>query len=336
MHIPDNYLSPATCAVLGGVMVPFWAGAARRLRRTLEPGRMPLLGLAAAFCFLLMMFNLPAPGGTTVHPLGGTLAAVLLGPWAACLAMSAALLVQALVFGDGGILAYGANCFNMALVVPALGCLLFHLLRRFLGRGRGQWLALGLAAYLAINLGALCAAVEFGLQPVLARDAAGLPLYCPYPLAVTLPGMLLPHLLVAGWVEAGFTVAVYAFLARVAPERLRREGPVRAEVLYGLVVALVCLCPLGLLARGSAWGEWAPGELARLALGGKPLGFVPARMALGRVLAAPLDGYALPGLPAWAGYLLAALAGASVLVILGKLAGRGRAARGQAKDGGTP
>jgi cobalt/nickel transport system permease protein len=325
MHLPDHYLSPATCAVLGGAMVPVWAVAARRVRAG-APERLPLLGVAAAFCFLVMMFNAPAPGGTTVHAVGGTLAAVLLGPASACLAISAALLIQALGFGDGGVLAYGANCFNLALVVPGAGYLFYHGLRRLLGPRR-EAAALGLAAYLALALGALCAGVELGLQPVLARDAAGLPNYCPYPLAVAVPGLLAPHLLVGGWVEAGFTVAVHGFLRRVAPDRLGLAPAPRPWALAGLLALLAGLCPLGLLARGSGWGEWDPATLLHSTWGGRPLAALPPGMAVGRVLAAPLDGYGLPGLPAWQGYLLSAAAGAAALVIAWKLLGLARRVR---------
>lgn len=321
LHIPDPYLGSATCAAMGAAMVPFWAVAARRAR-VAAPARMPLLGVTAAFCFLVMMFNAPAPGGTTVHAVGGTLAAVLLGPGDACLALSAALFIQALVFGDGGVLAYGANCFNLAVVVPGLGFLLFRGLRRRLG----DLAALGVAAYLALALGALCAGVELGLQPILARDGAGLPLNCPYPLAVTVPGMVLPHLLVGGWVEAGFTVAVYAFLRRVAPDRLPAGPMARADAGFGLLAALAALCPLGLLARGSAWGEWNPRELLHTTWGGQPLAALPAGLARGPVLAAPLPGYLLPGLPAWLGYLLSAVAGAAALTIAWKLLGLARQA----------
>src|SRR4051812_41303667 len=110
MHIPDSVLSPVTCAVAGGAMAPGWGGAAGRVRQTLGTRQMPLLALGAAFCFTIMLFNIPALGGTTAHPIAGTLLAVLLGPWAACLGISVALLIQALLFGDGGVLAYGANC----------------------------------------------------------------------------------------------------------------------------------------------------------------------------------------------------------------------------------
>ena len=121
MHIPENYLSPSTCAVLGAVMAPVWLMAVHKVRREIPREKMPLLGIGAAFSFLSMMFNIPLPGGTTGHAVGGTLLAVLFGPWSACLTVSIALFIQALFFGDGGILAFGANCFNMALVMPFSG-----------------------------------------------------------------------------------------------------------------------------------------------------------------------------------------------------------------------
>lgn len=89
-----------------------------------------MMGAAAALSFLGMMFNVPLPGGTTGHAVGGTLAAILLGPYAACISISTALLLQALIFGDGGILAFGANCFNMALVLPFVGYALYRLLTK--------------------------------------------------------------------------------------------------------------------------------------------------------------------------------------------------------------
>src|ERR1700691_4985428 len=116
MHIPDGYLSPSTCLALYAGSAPFWYVALRRVKKALHTRLVPLLSLFSAFCFLIMMFNLPLPGGTTGHAVGIGLATVVLGPWAAMLAVSVALVIQALFFGDGGITAIGANCFNMAIV----------------------------------------------------------------------------------------------------------------------------------------------------------------------------------------------------------------------------
>ena len=130
MHIPDNYLSPQTCAVMTAVCVPAWIISIRKVRGELPKEKVSMMGAAAALSFLGMMFNVPLPGGTTGHAVGGTLAAILLGPYAACISISTALLLQALIFGDGGILAFGANCFNMALVLPFVGYALYRLLTK--------------------------------------------------------------------------------------------------------------------------------------------------------------------------------------------------------------
>jgi len=116
MHIPDGYLSPSTCAVLYGAAVLFWYAAFARVKRLLHTRLVPRLAVTAAFCFVIMMFNVPLPGGTTGHAVGVGAAAVVLGPWASMLSLSIALLIQALFFGDGGITTLGANCFNMAIV----------------------------------------------------------------------------------------------------------------------------------------------------------------------------------------------------------------------------
>jgi cobalt/nickel transport system permease protein len=318
MHIPDNYLSPLTCAALGAAMVPVWSASLRQVRN-LPNARLPMLGIGAAFSFLIMMVNVPVPGGTTAHAIGGTLLAVLLGPWAACIAVSVALLIQALLFGDGGVLAFGANCFNMAFVIPFLGYFVYTFCSRRVRTERARLAWLGIASYLAIAMAALCAAMEFGLQPALARDAAGLPLYCPYPLAVSVPAMLIPHLTIAGLAEAFFTVGVFAFIRRVSPGSVYEGARSRISWIYGLLVGLVCLTPLGLLADGSAWGEWSPDEIKAVAVGGHPLGFVPSGMVHGFRLHAALSDYSIPGVPEGVGYVLSAVIGGAVLVIVFKL-----------------
>src|SRR6478752_6027541 len=111
-----------------GATAPFWVLAAKRVRKVVKTRYVPLLALGAAYCFLVMMFNVPIPDGTTAHAVGAVLIAVLLGPWAAVIAVSIALAIQALFFGDGGLLAYAANAFNMAIVMPVVGYALYRLL----------------------------------------------------------------------------------------------------------------------------------------------------------------------------------------------------------------
>ncbi|HEX9116978.1 MAG TPA: cobalt transporter CbiM [Anaerolineae bacterium] len=320
MHIPDGYLSPLTAAVMFLLVLPFWARGARTLRQTLSAANVPLIALLAAFSFVIMMFNVPLPGGTSGHAVGGVLAAVILGPDVAVIAISIALVIQAFFFGDGGLLALGANCFNMAVVLPYTGAAIYRLLagdRTVSPRRRA--LAAGLGGYAGLSLAALFTAVEFGLQPALFHAADGTPLYAPYPLAVSIPAMVLPHLAVASVVEGLLTGLVVAYLLRTNPALLalrsrpgltgEATGPGGRAALRGLFVSLAVLVvatPLGLLAPGTAWGEWSGAELARLGFG-----FVPAGLArLGGLWGAPLARYDLPALGnAKMGYVLSALLG---------------------------
>jgi len=221
MHIPDGYLGPATAAAGYAVMVPLWMAAGRRVRKTLHARQVPLLAIGAAFSFLIMMFNVPIPGGSTGHAVGGVLVAILLGPWAATIALSVALAIQALLFGDGGITALGANCFNMAVVIPFAGYAAYRLAsgKSPLDSPR-RAVAAFIAGYVGINAAALCAGVEFGVQPLLCHDAQGQALYCPYGLSIAVPAMLASHLLVIGWVEALVTALVVKYLQKSFPELL--------------------------------------------------------------------------------------------------------------------
>jgi len=288
MHIPDGYLSPQTSAVFGVTMLPLWYQASRRVQNVVKTRYVPLVALGAAFSFVVMMFNIPIPNGTTAHAVGAGLVAVLLGPWAACVAVSTALLIQALFFGDGGLLAYPANAFNMAVLMPFVAYGVYRLLCRGtpLTSARRP-LAAAVGGYLGINVAALATAVEFGVQPELFHTSDGTPLYAPFHLAQAVPAMMLGHLAVAGVVEAVLTGGVVAYLQRAnlpllrinapgiplteADAARRRVNPVTAGlVAMGVMAALT---PLGLLAPGGAFGEDRPGDLD---LGRYGLSAVPA------------------------------------------------------------
>jgi cobalt/nickel transport system permease protein len=289
MHIPDSILSPATSAVMGIAMLPVWAMAGQRVRAGLKTRQVPLLALGAAFCFTVMMFNIPALGGTTAHPVAGTLLAILLGPWAAVIGVSVALAIQALFFGDGGLLAYGANCFTMAFVLPFVGYSVYRLLSgRLKSTSSANAFCAAVGAYVGLNAAAAVVAVLLGIQPALFHEPNGQPLYFPFGLAITLPAMLSTHLLIAGPAEAVVTALVVGYLrtARIplydredrgyaAPARSSRlagsdddsrnerdRGALagtsgrRREALWIGLLALLALSPLGLLAKGEAWGEW--------------------------------------------------------------------------------
>jgi len=226
MHIPDGYLGPATCGFFYVVMVPIWAIASKIVKRTLSAKQVPLLAIGAVFSFMIMMFNVPIPGGSTGHAVGGVLVAILLGPWAACIAITVALVVQALLFGDGGITAIGANCFNMAFVLPFTGYYIYKVVSYGSSVSSARRaVAAGVAAYIGLNLAAILAGVEFGLQPLLHHTADGQAMYCPYGLNVALSAMAGEHLLIFGWIEAVVTALAIKYLQKQSPELLR-EGEI--------------------------------------------------------------------------------------------------------------
>ena len=208
MHIPDGYLSPSTCAVLYGAAAPFWYIALQRVKKSLSSKFVPLLSVMAALSFVVMMFNLPLPGGTTGHAVGVGIATIILGPWASILAVSIALGIQAVFFGDGGITTLGANCFNMAIVGSLVT---YAVLSPLAGKAAlaapRRVLAAALAGYAAINASALCMGMEFGIQPLFSRTPSGAPLYAPYPLSIAVPAMMIGHLTFAGIAELILTAA---------------------------------------------------------------------------------------------------------------------------------
>lgn len=222
MHIPDGYLGPITCGIGYIVMAPIWVIASRQVKKTLAAKQVPLLAIGAAFSFVIMMFNVPIPGGTTGHAVGAVLVAILLGPWAATIAVSVALVIQALLFGDGGITAIGANCFNMAFVLPITGYAIYRIIS-----GNSpvtsvrRVIAAGIGGYIGLVVASLCAGIEFGIQPLLHHTASGQALYCPYGLKVAVSAMVGEHMLIFGWVELIATALVVKFLQKQEPALLQ-------------------------------------------------------------------------------------------------------------------
>ncbi len=214
MHIPDGYLSPQTYVPLYGVSIGFWAIAQKKLKKQLSLKHVPYLGMAAAFSFLIMMFNIPIPGGTTGHAVGAGIIAILLGPWTAVIAVSVVLIIQAIVFGDGGITAIGANCFNMAVVMPFVSYGLFKLIRGKSEGGIRVAVAAFLSGYIGLVVAALFTAVEFGIQPLIASGADGRPLYAPYPLSVAVPAMAIEHLFLFGIAEGLVTMLLLKYFLK--------------------------------------------------------------------------------------------------------------------------
>ncbi len=218
MHIPDGYLGPQTYAPLFGVSIAFWSVALRRWKEELATKHIPYLAMGSAFSFLIMMFNIPIPGGTTGHAVGGGIIAILLGPWAAVVAVSVVLIIQAVVFGDGGITAIGANCFNMAVVMPFVSYWVFKLVSGDFKSPRRLYTAAFLSGYIGLSISAILTGIEFGIQPLIAHGTDGRPLYAPYPLSIAVPAMALEHMLLFSVVEGLITVLLLKYFLKREPD----------------------------------------------------------------------------------------------------------------------
>jgi cobalt/nickel transport system permease protein len=215
MHIPDGYLGPYTYIAFWIIMIPIWYYAGKKLSTELKSRQVPMLAMAAAFSFVIMMFNLPIPGGSTGHAVGGAIIAIVIGPWASVIAISVALVLQALMFGDGGITAIAANCFNMAVAMPFAA---YYIYKFVSGNSEittsRRVIAAAVAGYISLVFAAGLTGFEFGLQPLLHTGPSGLPLYMPYSLSVTVPAMVLEHALGFGFLEATVTALIFAYIQR--------------------------------------------------------------------------------------------------------------------------
>ena len=229
LHIPDGFLSGGVAAVCGVVAIASVAYSLRVANVELDEARVPLLGVLAAFIFATQMLNFPIVGGTSGHLLGATLAAVLLGPWLACLVLAVVLVVQAFAFADGGITALGANVLNMGVLGALLAGYLVVAANTVLPHTRVAFLGIvGVVSWLAVMVGAAATSVELA-----ASDTV--------PLATSLPAMLGVHALI-GIGEAVITVAaVSAVLAArpdlvaLAPKELTPTGARVAQPAEGTV-----------------------------------------------------------------------------------------------------
>ena len=218
MHIPDGYLSPQTYLPLYGASFIFWSVALRKLKKRLSVKHIPYQAMAAVFSFLIMMFNVPLPGGTTGHAVGAGIIAILLGPWAAVIAVSVVLIIQAIVFGDGGITAIGANCFNMAVAMPFVSYWVFNLIRGKAVTGNRLYFSAFFSGYIGLSVAAILTGLEFGIQPLTASGADGRPLYAPYPLSIALPAMALGHLLLFSIIEGVITLLLFKYFFKNEPD----------------------------------------------------------------------------------------------------------------------
>jgi len=279
MHIPDGYLSPQTTISAFSIMLVIWYLAFRQVKSMSVARLTPLIALYSAFSFVIMMFNVPVVGGSSVHVVGAVLIAILAGPWVAVISTSTTLLIQALLFGDGGVLAYGVNCLSMAVIMPFVGYATYRIIsgNSLLGSKRNL-IAIFIAGYVGISCAALFVAIIMGVQPLLFTNFIGTPLYGFYGLAVTIPAMMGSHLLLAGPLDGLVSMIAIGYVIKFAPElmlshnslKLKQRINMRAWI---IMLVLVILTPLGILTGNTAFGEWGSTEVINL------IGYVPQGMS---------------------------------------------------------
>jgi cobalt/nickel transport system permease protein len=234
MHIPDGFLTIVVSLIFWVVTIVMVGLAVSKTNRTLGEKQIPLMGVMAAFIFAAQMLNFPVAGGTSGHFLGGALAAIVLGPWAGILVMTAVVGVQALLFQDGGLLVMGANIFNMGILTAVIG---FGLYRLVAGQKRPVRLAVaGVGAWVATMTAALMTSLELWLSGTSRLE-------------IVLPAMLGVHALI-GIGEGLITVAALAYIEQtrpdlVSPEKTVQEGG-KGWVVGGVLISLaaVLLSPL--------------------------------------------------------------------------------------------
>jgi cobalt/nickel transport system permease protein len=249
MHIPDGFLS-VPVAIAGWLAMAVVVGLAlREVRDRLGDRQIPLMGVLAAFVFAAQMINFPVAGGTSGHLIGGTLVAILVGPWAAVLVMTTVVAVQALLFQDGGLLALGFNVFNMGVLAVFVGYTVYEWGRKALGRqANGQWIAAALGAWASVELAAIATALELAISGT-------------SPLDVALPAMAGIHALI-GIGEALITVGALVFVRQARPDLL--GAPAAATVRQSTFIAAGLVIALA-LAFASPLADSDPDGLERVA-----------------------------------------------------------------------
>ncbi len=297
MHIPDGFIDGKTAAATALLSAAGVGLAMRQVRLRLPARRVPLLGLAAAFLFAAQMVNFPVAGGTSGHLMGGVLAAALLGPSAAVAVLTTVLIVQCFLFADGGVLALGANVFNMAIVGGAGGYAIYRGVRRWLPGTRGQVAAVAFAGWCSTVLAAVCCAGQLAWSGTVGWPAA-------------FTAMTSVHMVIGageGLISALVLLAIQRARPELANELGGAEPPRRGDELvrYGLLAVL----GLALFVAPFAcpWPDGLESVAARL-------GFVHS--AAPPVVPAPAADYQAPGVR-WAVGATALAGAAGTVVVFG-------------------
>lgn len=220
MHIPDGFVSPATYIAGTALAVPLLAYAYKKTKGALTDESFALVSSLTAFSFVIMMFNIPIPGGTSGHAVGMGILAILFGPWVAAFCVSVTLFIQALVFADGGITVFGINSISMGFV----GSFAAYYAYKALSGRINEKAALFISGWFAIVAASVVVALVLGIQPSFGLDEQGRPLYFPFALDVTLPAVVGSHALFFGMVEGIATALVVAFVKKLGSVNAKAEA----------------------------------------------------------------------------------------------------------------
>lgn len=311
MHIPDNFLSTPVWATLDAIALPTVAMVSRKAQKATDTNRLPLLGVMGAFVFAAQMINFPVGIGTSGHLVGGTLLACILGPWAAALVVTSILLIQALVFQDGGVLALGPNVINMAL----LGVLAGYLPAKWLAQTKWKSYGMFVGGFCSVMMSGVLALTELTLSNV----------RMPAPLLEASLGLFAVNALAEGAITVSVVRAIERLQSNGSPVVIGSDGgttagrPAWKSVLPAMGLAALFLASIGVLAASSL-----PDGLEHLAKAlGMPFGVHP-------VLRSPLSDYRIHALGTnWFSRASAGLAGLVLIYIVCALGGHllGRARR---------
>jgi cobalt/nickel transport system permease protein len=305
LHIPDGFLNLAISLIFWAATLMMVGLAISKTNRTLGEKQIPLMGVMAAFIFAAQMLNFPVAGGTSGHFLGGALAAIVLGPWAGILVMTAVVAVQGLLFQDGGLLVMGANIFNMGILTAAIG---FGLYRMVVNQNKGtRFAAAGVAAWVSTMAAALLTSLQLWLSGTSRLD-------------IVVPAMLGVHALI-GIGEGLITAAALAFIEQTRPDLISAKKTTasggRGWIYAGIIISLLAVL-ISPLASGS------PDGLEKVA---EDMGFLERGMDAPYTI---LPDYTVPFLgETGLSTIVAGVIGA--LVVLGILILVGRSLRGSEK-----
>ena len=288
MHIPDGYLDMNIAGLFYLLTAIVLGYSIYKIRK--EQVNWVLVGITASAIFAAQMLNWPIPGGTSAHFVGGALAGILLGPYAGCLAMACVLIVQCLVFADGGITALGANVWNMGIVDVFVGYYIYKALEN-----RNRFLAGFLAGWLGITLAAIFAGVETGLSSNFR-----------YSIAVTVPVMGTWHALL-GIVEGVITGSIVNYIATTRPDILKAVKEVKVGKIAWIALAvMIALSPVF-------------AYLAELVNYSEPLENVASALGVSEhpIYEGILPDYTVPGLDPYIGTLVSGIVGVVIVLAIG-------------------